>query len=301
MRETERKCPLCESATDSKVYSEANFDAQRLDEFSFASRKIPEYAHYRLMLCGKCDLIYASPIPAENTLSNKYQEAEFVSADESGYASRTYGRVLAGMKSNLIDSESALDIGTCDGAFLKVLLSAGFDQVEGVEPSRASIAAAKPEIRSLISEGIFDLSRYQGRKFSLITCFQTMEHLSDPQEFCRDIFRCLKKGGAGLLVCHNFRAVSSKVLGSRSPIMDIEHLQLFSPVSLKIIMENAGFTDVKVKSVVNRYPLHYWTRMLPMPTTLKKYLIETSKRLRVGLVPVSLPAGNISVTGYKNA
>lgn len=301
MRMTERHCPLCGSAGNSKVYAPANFDARRLEEFSFASRKIPEYAHYRLMLCGKCDMIYASPIPAEDRLSIRYQEAEFVSADESGYASRTYGRVLAGMKSKLIDFESALDIGTCDGAFLEVLLSAGFDKVEGVEPSRASVAAAKQEVRSMIREGVFDPAYYKDRKFSLITCFQTLEHLSDPQEFCRDIFRCLKRGGAGLLVCHNFRAVSSKVLGSRSPIMDIEHLQLFSPVSLKIIMENAGFTDVKVKRVVNRYPLHYWTRMLPMPTTLKKYLIETSKRLRVGLVPVSLPAGNISVTGYKNA
>ncbi|MCD6393332.1 MAG: class I SAM-dependent methyltransferase [Planctomycetes bacterium] len=301
MRMTERQCPLCGSAGNSKVYSEANFDAQRLDEFSFASRKIPEYAHYRLMLCGKCDLIYASPIPAENTLSSKYQEAEFVSADESGYASLTYGRVLASMLSKLPDLESALDIGTSDGAFLEVLVSSGFDQVEGVEPSRASIAAAKPEIRSLISEGIFDSSCYQGGKFSLITCFQTLEHLSDPQKLCRDIFGYLKSGGAGLLVCHNFRAVSSKVLGARSPIMDIEHLQLFSPVSLKIIMENAGFTNVKVKRVVNRYPLHYWTRMLPMPNTLKKYLIETSKRLRIGLVPVSLPAGNISVTGYRNS
>jgi hypothetical protein len=57
-----RDCPVCSSADASRVFAEANFDFARLDRFAFASRKLPEYMHYRLVSCSDCDLLYASPL-----------------------------------------------------------------------------------------------------------------------------------------------------------------------------------------------------------------------------------------------
>ena len=67
----------------------------------------------------------------------------------------------------------------------------------------------------------------------------------------------LKPGGALFLIGHNRRAFSAKVLGRKSPIFDIEHLQLFSPVSVRHLLERAGFSRVEVRPVFNRYPLRY--------------------------------------------
>ena len=58
-----RPCPVCKSNSESNVFAKADFDLERLDEFAFASRKIPEYMHYRLLSCPVCDLLYATPIP----------------------------------------------------------------------------------------------------------------------------------------------------------------------------------------------------------------------------------------------
>lgn len=60
---TSRPCPVCGLSEESQPFAEANVDSSQLDEFAFASRKMPEYMHWRLWLCGRCDLVYASPAP----------------------------------------------------------------------------------------------------------------------------------------------------------------------------------------------------------------------------------------------
>jgi hypothetical protein len=87
-----RTCPICGSSDESKVFAQANFDMSKLGEFAFASRKLPEYMHYRLIECPTCDLLYASPSLALQQLAEAYHEAAFDSSEEAHYASRTYAR-----------------------------------------------------------------------------------------------------------------------------------------------------------------------------------------------------------------
>ena len=176
-----RPCPLCGSSDDSQVAARARFDADRLDEFAFSSRKPPEYMHHRLIACPVCDLVYASPVPATpQSLAKAYEDAAFDSDVESRYASFTYGRLLARLEATLPDLIGAIDVGTGDGAFLEQLLAHGFTDVVGVEPSSAPIRAAKAPIRPLIRSGPFEFQQGDEGRFSLVTCFQTLEHLYDP-------------------------------------------------------------------------------------------------------------------------
>ncbi len=294
-----RACPVCSSRDESKVFAEENYDPARLDEFAFASRKIPEYMHYRLVVCPGCNLLYANPLPTLKAISEAYHEAAFDSAEEAGYAARTYGSFLKGILSNIPDGVGALDIGTGDGAFLEELLKHGFSKVVGVEPSKAPIQAAKKEIRPLIVHGLFKPKAFKKNSVSLVTCFQTLEHLYEPKDMCRGAFQILKPGGAFFVVSHNRRSLSAAILGRKSPIFDIEHLQLFSPQSARRMFEEAGFQRVEIKSLFNLYPLHYWLKLLPFPKTFKKLLIPVLKKIGIGYIPLPLPAGNMAVIGYK--
>ena len=296
-----RLCPVCGSDDASNLFAEANFDSGKLDEYAFASRKMPEYMHHKLISCPTCDLLYANPVPTIDSLSQAYNEAAFDSAEEARFASHTYGNFLPDIVSKLPDQVGALDIGTGDGVFLEQLLSRGFSQVIGVEPSTAPIEAARPRIRPFIKHDIFRPDDYEERTFSLITCFQTIEHLSDPLQMCRDAHSLLKKGGALFLIGHNRRSVSARLLGRKSPIFDIEHLQLFSPESAQQLLKRAGFIRIELKTVRNRYPLHYWLKLFPIPTTPKRKLINLLKRLRIGYLQIPLPAGNMAVIGYKDS
>ncbi len=86
----DRNCPICRTAAAAQLFSEANVDPARLDQFAFASRKLPEYMHHRLMICKTCDLVYASPVPAPDELHEAYAEAAFDSGTENNLCGRTY-------------------------------------------------------------------------------------------------------------------------------------------------------------------------------------------------------------------
>jgi SAM-dependent methyltransferase len=158
--------------------------------------------------------------------------------------------------------------------------------------------SAKDHIRPFIHEGLFSPAVFEGRRFDLITCLQTIEHVHEPLALCREAWSLLTEGGALFIVCHNRRAASAKLLGRHSPIFDVEHLQLFSPRSLRQLLGESGFTDVSVRPVFNSYPVRYWARLAPVPARLKA---KTQEALggRLGSLRVMLPAGNIAAWGYR--
>lgn len=294
-----RACPVCGSREEGIIYAPENFTPDRLSAVSFASRKLPEYMHYRLVLCPECSLVYANPAPGLDGLAQAYQHAEYDSGSEAEFAARTYARILPAVLAKAPRRGAALDVGAGDGAFLRCLLAAGFSSVRGVEPSEAPIASAQADVRDLIRQGLFRGSDYEPATFDLVTCFQTIEHLYDPAESCCQMTSLLSEGGALFIVCHNRRAWSARLLGRRSPIFDIEHLQLFSPSSLRALLDRCGLQDVHVTTVINTYPLRYWVKLMPLPAAVKNPLLRTLSATRIGAVPISLPAGNIAAWGYR--
>ncbi len=294
-----RCCPLCGDGSASRLFAEANVDPSRLDGFAYSSRKVPEFMHYRLFECAQCDVIYAGETPSVEFLEQAYDEAEFASSAEAEFASRTYAEVVSRLLPQLPDLSGALDIGTGDGCFLEKLLAFGFSGVQGVEPSSAPIQSAKPEIQPLIRHVLFRAEDFQPDSFRLVTCFQTIEHVDDPLQLVRDAETLLKSRGAVLLICHNRRGLVNSVLGAKSPIRDIEHLQLFSPRSAARLLEQTGFVDVAVRPIVNRYPIEYWIRLLPLKVGFKTRLTRLANSTGAGALAVPMPVGNLAVVGFK--
>jgi hypothetical protein len=126
-----------------------------------------------------------------------------------------------------------------------------------------------------------------------------MEHLWDPLGIARAVLPLLKGGGAFSIVVHNRYALSARILGFKSPIFDVEHLQLFSPKTACGLLERAGYKHVQVGLLWNRYPLYYWIKLLPLPDRIKGALLSLAHTSRIGKTLVSLPAGNLVCTGFK--
>ena len=71
-----RPCPLC-GGDDAKILVEATLDEGKLTTSAFASRKVPEYMHSRMVECNLCRMLYPNPVLRQEDLADAYKEASF--------------------------------------------------------------------------------------------------------------------------------------------------------------------------------------------------------------------------------
>ena len=277
-------CVIC--GREGELAFGERFDPALVNSFSYASRKAPELMHFEYLRCDTCRLLYSSKRVSADALEQAYKSAEFDASLESEYAAKTYRRLSSRF---LRSGDSLLDVGCGDGAFLSECRDLGLN-VLGIEPSDQAADGAEPTSSSLIFHGPYQ--RFESEEgFDLITLFQTIEHLDGPMSFLSWAYDHLKPGGRLLIACHDHEAPVNRVMKERSPIFDIEHLQLFSRTALRQGLETAGFDVESLGRYSNTYPLSYWVRLSPLPTRLKNLLRRPGSR--VGVVPVRLPVGNL--------
>lgn len=295
-----RLCPVCGSGpADSTKFLKQSFDSSRINCYSYASRKLPEFMRFELVTCLRCKTVYATSAPSQDLLARAYHEAQYDSAEEAKLAAQTYDEALSPYLTTLSSRLRALEIGTGTGAFLSHLQRAGFSEVVGIEPSWPAINAAETAVRPLIRKGIFVGDEFPAEYFDLICCFQTLEHVPKPRILVEACTRLLRQGGLLALVTHNYRAPVNRLLGRRSPIIDIEHLQLFCRPSLDRLFSTAGLETVTIKAFSNRYRLTYWLRLTPLPTKFKSTVTHALNLSGVGELEISLNVGNLLSIGRK--
>ena len=297
-----RSCPVCgRSEREAEPFLAASLDPAKVGEGSFASRKLPEYMTFRLVRCTGCATVYAAEAPPPSSLADAYEAAGYDSSEEADFAARTYARALAPELTGADRAGAALEIGTGTGTFLRELLRLGFHQPVGIEPSTAAIAAAAPDVRDLIRPGIFRAADHAPDSLALVACFQTLEHVPDPLALTRDAFGLLRPGGMLAFVTHDYTAPLNRLLGRRSPIIDIEHMQLFCPASIQALLGRGGFADIRVSRIRNTYPLRYWLRLAPLPAGVKSAVARMADAVGIGRVPVSVSVGNLLTVARKPA
>jgi len=252
-----------------------------------------------MVRCNICDLVYADTPPLEEDLAQAYHTAAYDSTEEANDAAKAYALAIQPVLQRFSGRTAALEIGTGTGIFLEHLKDAGFKTLVGVEPSSAAIAAAPEARRRWIREGMFNERDFEPASFDLICCFMTMEHVRDPKVISAAALRLLKTGGAFITVTHDYRSSVNRLLGKRSPIIDIEHLQIFSHKSIKELFARTGFANVSVDSFVNRYSLRYWLRLSPLPPGLKRPLEKIIAGPPFNSMHVGLNVGNMIAAGFR--
>ena len=297
----DRSCPVCDaSVDDAEDFLEETIDETRLSDFSFSSRKVPEYMSHRMVRCRKCDVAYVSSPPPAQDLANAYHVASYDSSEEADDAAATYIRAILPVLALLPRHDSALEIGTGTGAFLDLLAATGdFRAVVGVEPSIAAIAAAPEHRRVWIRQGVFDERAFPPRSFDLVCCFMTMEHVAEPKRIAMSVRNLLRDGGAFVTVTHDYRSPVNRVLGKRSPIIDIEHMQLFSRRSIARLFAETGYREIQANPFANRYALSYWLRLFPLPARVKAAVSSTLRAVRADRTKLGLNVGNVVAWGFK--
>jgi SAM-dependent methyltransferase len=294
LSELVRACPVCGNTDTTREMFAEHIDPTRIGALSYASRKAPEYMRLRMVVCPACDLLYAPRVPPPDFLARAYAEAGYDTDAEAHHAAGSYAEALRGRLRALPDRASALEIGAGNGALLERLRDLGFAELVGIEPSREAARSAPADLRASIRIECFDPATLPAAHFTLVIVNQTIEHVPAPLELLNAAHRLLKPGGLLMLVSHNYRHWLMRLLGARSPIIDIEHLQIFSPASLAWALRSAGFLSSDIQPFANEYPLYYWARLLPLPPGLKGPLHGWLRRAdAVGGLTLRASVGNM--------
>lgn len=294
------RCPICKrDDVDREVYR-MNFRPQDLTAEVFSARRLPDRLHYRMVRCGRCGVLRSDPILSASALGALYAESGFTYAAESAYTGETYALYLRRALTHVPERGRIMEIGCGNGFFLEKALALGFREAWGVEPSLEAVELAPERVRGTIKTGLYTRESFPADQFDTVCAFQILDHAPDPAALVEACHEHLRPGGIALFINHDCGALSARLLGELSPIVDVEHTVLFDQRTMRRLFEACGFRVVEVFSVRNRYPIHYWAKMTPLPAAVKRPLLGLLEGSRAGRIPLTLRAGNLGIIASKD-
>jgi len=299
-------CAICGTSKNSTELYPANFSLQDFNPEIFSARRIPDKIHYRIVRCQSCGLVRSDPMIDQETLAELYTKSNQTYDDEvpnlmesyARYLDRTI-RCLNGAGFTGLRKGSLLEIGCGSGFFLEKALEYGFDQVMGIEPSQQAVEKSSLRIRHNIICDILRPGLLQPEQFDIICMFQVFDHIAAPCIFLDECRKALKQGGGILCLNHNVAALSARLLGESSPIIDIEHTFLYSKATIRRIFTDHGFKVRQVGSAVNTYSLRYLIQLLPLPKGLKESILSIFRSHSFGSTKMPVRLGNLFLIAQK--
>ena len=100
-----------------------------------------------------------------------------------------------------------------------------------------------------MEQGKLNPKLYPEGHFDVITSFEVLEHINNPQEEMANFNKLLRKGGALYLTTPNFNSLSRQLSGPDWIVVSYpEHLCYHTPKTLNSLLLNFGFKKAKVET-----------------------------------------------------
>ncbi len=204
-------------------------------------KKLSGYEKFHLVKCNKCHFVFTSKIPSEQELIEFYK----------GYGRDDYlSPITIKRYQELLDefekykkTGNLLDVGSGIGYFLEEAKKRGW-KVYGTEYTDEAIEICEKKGITM-HKGVLNPKNYNV-EFDVITSFEVIEHINNPQEEIKNISSILSKGGLFYLTTPNFNSWSSRNLKSNwQQIHYPEHLSYYTVQTLSFLLSNFGLQPVK--------------------------------------------------------
>ena len=292
------KCPICETLNNSVSVYPSNVDANSFSTEVFSARRLPDRRHYQWVRCNSCTLLRSDPV-LDVDLEQLYVESTFDYSTEIDGLKKTYFNLVMRALGSKQLRKSIFEVGGGNGFFLEAAKDGGFKSVAGVEPSTEAIKAARSDIKPHMIASMMKPKVLPDDSFEVGAMFHTLDHLTDPVSTLKDCFNALQPGGVFIVAVHNERAWSARLMGERSPIIDVEHTHLYTRKSGETLFQKIGFVDVKSGAYNNHYSLAYILHLIPISRTFRKKVLDSSLGNLLSKIKVIVPLGNMWIAGTK--
>ena len=205
----------------------------------------------QLVRCKSCDLIYLSPRIKEELIINSYKKAidkNFINQDK--YRIKTFNNSMKYLirKYDLQPSKrfKVLDIGCAGGAFPKAASDLGMSVI-GIEPSTWLAEHGRKHYNLDIRSGLLEEHNLKKSSFNLVTLWDVIEHLTNPDDVISRIHHLLKNEGLLIINFPNYNSLMRKLLGFKWPFFLSVHLTYFTPKTIENFLKKNGYLMVEVR------------------------------------------------------
>ena len=228
--------------------------------FSQVDTLTGESTPFTVVKCRHCGLQYVNPRPPAIEIARFYPR-EFVSyqfeldAPGSSLRERLVGAItrsaarqrvkMLAQAVKLGPDTRVLDVGCGKGVFLYALKQRFGCDVTGVDFDAEAVRYCRDQLGiSAIQGGAAELAAL-APGFDIITMWHFLEHEFDPLSVLRTVHRLLADDGTLIVEVPNVDSVENAIFGRRSYLYDLpRHLFHFSPLTLRALLERAGFEVV---------------------------------------------------------
>jgi len=187
----------------------------------------------------------------ENTDISNYIYSDAAHAHTHAYLLPIVERALSDIR-----AKTVFDLG-CGNGSVAEHLSKRFDVV-GVDNSASGIAQARyafPQLRFECRSVYDDLAGEFGQ-FDAVVSLEVVEHLFDPRAFARRMFDLVRPRG-GIVISTPFHCLfqnltlglTGKMDAHFTALWDGGHIKFWSECTLRILLDEAGFADIRFHRV----------------------------------------------------
>lgn len=188
-------------------------------------------------------MVFLFPLPSESELAAFYDEAyygperkKFSSLIEACIAKFTASKFHS-LRRFLRPGDRMLDVGCGRGTLLRLARQWGVEAY-GVE-RQAPVGHSVPGV---IYKSLPECN-FPGNHFQLVVLWHVLEHLTEPMEWLREIYRILKPGGSLSVAVPNYGGAQARASGEHWFHLDLpRHVWHFREAPLERLLGNVGFT-----------------------------------------------------------
>jgi len=147
-----------------------------------------------------------------------------------------------------------LDVGSGFGISVNSARKLGFE-AEGIEPSKSAVEFSSKKFGIKVTQGLLENDTFKSL-FGVVSSWDVIEHVLDPEEFVKNCNRHLEMGGWIILETPDEGAfirklvitlakISKGILDYRSKMYYKEHRFYFSRDGIRMLLERNGFKNVR--------------------------------------------------------
>ena len=251
------RCWVCGGATL------VPFHLCRLNFHEYAAQdpELHAYSGHQISLvrCAACGFGEPQQVPTlprffDRMYDQRWSEAWVTNEFDARYKDFIFRTILRELGRRVApNARRLLDVGAHAGRFMYLARQAGW-QVEGIELNPRTAAYAAHRTGAPVHQINADLLRADGRRYSAVTLIDVLEHIPDPLNLLRVLAGLVEPGGcvAVKVPCGRSQYIKERVLSMFSHNVSLAenlvHVGHFSPRSLRLALEHAGFTKISVQT-----------------------------------------------------